>query len=58
MQLTLTPEEYQNLHAALMQLPNSSGTYPVLLKVVAAANTPPVEPEVASTDAQEEVEIS
>jgi hypothetical protein len=50
MNITLTPEEYTALHAALMQLPNSSGTYPVLLKVVAAVNDPAIEPK--------EVEIS
>jgi len=41
MTITLTPEEARNLHAALMQLPNSSATYPVLLKLVAASTAEP-----------------
>lgn len=48
MQIDLTQEEATHLHTALMQLPNSSATYPVLLKLIAAVNTP----------ATEEVEIS
>ena len=39
MQIDLTQEEAQHLHTALMQLPNSSATYPVLLKLIAAVNT-------------------
>ena len=38
--LTLEQEDAQHLHTALMQLPNSSATYPVLLKLIAAVNTP------------------
>ena len=38
--LNLTDNEAKDLHAALMQLPNASGTYPVLLKLVEAVNAP------------------
>lgn len=40
MTIDLTTDELRDLHALLMQAPNSSGTYPVLLKLVAAANNP------------------
>ena len=40
--LNLTDSEAKDLHAALMQLPNASGTYPVLLKLVEAVNAPEV----------------
>lgn len=41
MTISLTADEMRDLHALLMQAPNSSGTYPVLLKLVAAANSEP-----------------